>query len=134
MNLTAYKLFRIAASALILLAVIHLMGHLSSLNAKPNNGTEYTMKELMDNYKLNVGGSMRSQTQLMNGFSLAFSAMAMAMGALGLVVPVQRRTAIVYAASLAVLTAISLQYWFIAPTSFLAVAALLFAGAAYFEK
>jgi hypothetical protein len=134
MNLTAYKFFRIAAGVLVLLAAVHFMGHLSSLNAKPNNGTEFTMKELMDNYKMNVGGTMRTMSELNNGFSLAFSAMSLALGALGFVVPVQRKTAIVFAASMALMTAISVACWFIAPTSFLAVAMVLFAGAAYYEK
>ena len=69
---------------------------------------------------------------LMNGFSIAFAAAALCLGVLSLVLSRERtallkRVALTIAIWLAAMTAVSLHYFFAAPTSFLMVALLIFA-------
>ena len=66
--------------------------------------------------------------------SVGFAEFMLTLAALGFTLPVQKKPAIVIAASLAVMLGLSLTYWFIMPTAFLAVTLLCFAGSAYLEK
>lgn len=126
----SYKLFRIGALILLLAGIAHLLGHFASQGVRPVNGTEFQLREMMYGYRTNVMGTMRSQGEIYDGMSLGFSVFMLTLAAIGFTVPVQRRTAIVIAASLAAMLGISLSYWFILPTSFLAAALLCYAGSA----
>lgn len=130
----SYKLFRIGALILILCGAMHLFGHLGSKGAKPLNSYEFQLEEVMYGYKANVMGTMRSKGDIFDGMSLGFSVFMATLAALGFTVRVERKTAIIFAASLAVMLGISITYWFILPTTFLAAALLCYAGSAYLQK
>lgn len=124
------RLFKAGGWVLILLAMVHSL----SLFRKqvPENETERRLLDLMANYKLNLMGSLRSMWDLMTGFSIAFAAAALCLGVLSLVLSRERtallkRVALTIAIWLAAMTAVSLHYFFAAPTSFLMVALLIFA-------
>ena len=98
----------------------------------PANDTERQLLDLMTNYKFNLLGSLRSMYDLMRGFSTVFMLSALVLGVLALLLSGERaallkRVAAVTTVWLVLVTAISLHYFFIVPTSFLAVALLLFA-------
>jgi len=128
-----YQCFRIGAGVLVAMGLAQLAGHFGS-KGKPVNGMEEQMRMLMDTYRTNMMGSMRSTQDLYDGFSLAFVVYSLGLGALAFVLPPQKKMSIVYAGMLAVMTALSLTYWFAAPTVFLAVAALLFAASALLDR
>lgn len=129
-----YALFRIGAFVLTLAGLTHLIGHLGGKAAKPVNGTEFQLQELLYGHKTNMMGSMRSQGDLYDGYSLAFAVFLLTLAALGFTVPVDRKPAIVIATALAVMLAISLTHWFTVPTVFLAAGLLCFAGSAALKK
>jgi len=133
MSLVSYQCFRIGAGVLALMGAAHLAGHLGG-RTKPLNGTEDQLRMLMETYRTNVMGSMRSTQELYDGFSLAFAVFSIGLGALAFTVPPQKKTAIVFAAMLAALTGVSMMYWFILPTAFLAGAALLFGASALLDR
>ena len=98
----------------------------------PRNATEAQLQDLMTNYKFDVMGSVRSMDNFLRGFSISFMLAALAIGALALVVRRERagllkRIALVISMWLALMTAVSLTYFFAAPTSFLAATLILFA-------
>ena len=130
----SYKLFRIGALVVTLCVVAHLVGHFASKGQKPVNGTEFQLEELMYGYKMNVMGTMRSQGDFYDGMSLGFTVFMLTLGAFGFLLPVQKKAAIIFAVSLAVMLVISVTYWFILPTAFLGAAMLAYAGSAYLEQ
>lgn len=130
----SYNLFRIGALVLALHGVSHLFRHFGEKGAKPVNGTQFQLEELLYGFRSNVMGTMRSQGEIYDGLSLAFGVFMLTLAALGFTLPVQKKAAIVIAVSLAVMLGLSLMYWFAMPTSFLAAALLCFAGSAYLEK
>ena len=116
--------------------VLVLLGLLHSLslfqNPVPANDTEKQLLNLMANYDFNLMGSSRTMNDLLRGFSIAFLLAALSFGALDLLLCRERagllkRVALMNAIWLAAMPAVSLRYFFVAPTSFLAVALLLFA-------
>jgi hypothetical protein len=123
------RLFTTGAILLLLMGLVH---SLSFINAPvPANETERQLLDLMSNYKFNLLGSMRSMNNLMTGFSISFMLAALGFGALDFVLrrePSQllKRVALVNTIWLALMTAVSLRYFFAAPTSFLAAALLIF--------
>jgi hypothetical protein len=129
----SYKLFRIGALVLALHGILHLFGHFAGKGAKPVNGTEFQLNELMYGFKTNMMGNMRSHGDIYDGLSIGFTVFMLTLAALGFTLPVQKKTAIVIATSLAVMLGLSLTYWFIVPTSFLAAGLLCFAGSAYVD-
>lgn len=130
----SYKLFRIGALVLALHGVAHFFGYLGSKSAKPVNGAEFQMFELLYGQKTNMMGTMRTQGDIMDGMSLGFSVFMLTLAAIGFTSPVQRKLAIVLAVSLGVMLGISLTYWFLMPTMFLGAALLCYAGSAYLDK
>jgi hypothetical protein len=79
-------------------------------------------------------GSSRSMNDLLRGFSISLMLAALGFGALDLVLSGERsgllkRVALVNAIWLAAMTAISVHYFFVAPTAFLVIALLIFAQA-----
>ena len=125
------RLFRTGAVWLFLLGVAHSL----SLFEKPvaANDTERQLIALTTDYKFNLMGSMRSFDTLFRGFSISFVLGMFVMGLLCLVLsnePVQllKKIAGINALWLVAMTAVSLLYFFPAPTAFLVVALLLFMG------
>lgn len=129
------RLFTAGAIFLLVLGLVHSL----SLFQKqvPANNTERQLLDLMSNYKFNVMGSMRSMDDFLRGFSISFMLACFGLGALDLVLIHERssllkRVALVNIAWLAVMIVVSLNYFFIAPTSFLTLALLIF-GAAWLK-
>lgn len=90
----------------------------------PANDTERQLLDLATNYKFNLLGSFRSFAELQRGFSIAFMLSVWGVGALDLLLvgersPLLKRVAAVNTIWVAVMTAISVRYFFVAPTSFL---------------
>ena len=124
------RLFKTGAVVLVLVGLVHSL----SLFEKPvpANDTERQLLDLMVNYKFNLMGSARSMADLMRGFSVSFMVAALGLGVLDLLLSRERpgllkRVALINAIWLAAMTAVSLQYFFVVPTSFLAAAWLIFA-------
>ncbi len=119
-------------------AVVHLIGHIAG-PAPAANDTEQQLFTLMTSYHFALpGGSERTMTEFMSGYSLACAVLFATIGVLGLVVAkrgqhdselmyVTARTSAI--ASAAVLI-ISLMYFFIVPTMLLAAVTLCFAVSA----
>jgi hypothetical protein len=123
------RLFTTGAVLLILLGLIHSLSLLEK--PVPANDTERQLQDLMSNYKFNAMGSMRSMDNFMRGFSISFMLGVFCLGALDLMLARERsgllrRVALVNTVWLAVMTAVGLRYFFAAPTSFLAIALLIF--------
>jgi hypothetical protein len=124
------RLFTTGAVVLVLLGLVHSL----SLFEKPvpANDTERQLLDLMSNYKFNLMGSMRSAEDFDRGFSILFVVAMLGLGVLDLVLARERtgllkRVAQINTIWLAAMTAVSLRYFFVAPTSFLATALLIFA-------
>ncbi len=124
------RLFKTGAWVLILLGLAHSL----SLFQKPlpANDIEKQLLDLMDGYKFNLLGSLRSMADLLQGFSASFAVAALCLGVLALLLSRERagllkRVALVDTIWLGVMTAVSLRYFFIIPTSFLVAALLIFA-------
>jgi len=97
----------------------------------PANETEKQLFSLMSDYKFDLMGSMRSMDNLFRGFSISFMLAAIVMGVLDLFLRGERagllkRVALINLIWLAAMSAVSLRYFFAAPTSFLVVPLLLF--------
>jgi len=123
------RLFTAGAVLLIALGLVHSLSFLKAL--VPANPTEQQLLDLMSNYKFNLLGSLRSMQDLMTGFSISFMLAALGLGAVDFLLrrsPARllKRIAIVNTLWLALMTAVSLRYFFTAPTSFLAADLILF--------
>jgi len=123
------RFFKSSGVFLVLLGLVHSLSFFEKL--VPANDTERQLLDLMSSYKFNLMGSHRSMDNLLQGFSVTFMLAALGMGALTLAVSNERtsllkRVALVSAIWLALMTGVSLHYFFVAPTSFLAAALLLF--------
>ena len=123
------RLFTAGGVALVVLGLVHSL----SLFVKmvPANDTERQLLRLMSSYKFNLMGSSRSMENLMRGFSITFMLGAWGMGALDLVLVRERlgllkRVALVNMIWLAVVTAVSLTYFFAAPSFCLTVTLVIF--------
>jgi hypothetical protein len=123
------RLFRSGAVLLVILAAVHS----TSLFVKqvPVNETEKQLLDLMSNYKFNLMGSMRSMSDLMRGFSTAFSLASLGFGVLDIAIWNERakllkKVALVNCLWLAAMLLVSLHYFFAAPTSFLTLALVIF--------
>jgi hypothetical protein len=123
------RLFTAGSIFLLLLGLVHSLSLIG--RPVPANETERQLLDLMSNYKFNLMGSMRSMDNLMRGFSISFMLAALGFGAFDFALRRERadllkRVALLNAVWLAVMTAVSLRYFFPAPTSFLVVALLIF--------
>jgi len=124
------RLFTAGAIVLILLAMAHSISLFEPIQA--SNDTERQLLSLMRTYKFDLVGSPRSMDNLLRGFSICFMVAAVGLGVLDLVLSRERSAleggvALVNALWLAVMTDVSLCYFFIIPTTFMIVALLLFA-------
>ena len=123
------RLFTTGAVVLLLLGLVHSL----SLFEKPipANETERQLRDLMSSYKFNLMGSMRSADNVLRGFSTAFMVGMLGLGALDLLLSRERAgllklVALINIIWLVALTAISLRYFFVFPTSSLVTALLIF--------
>jgi hypothetical protein len=126
------RLFTAGAVLLLLLGLVHSLSLLEK--PIPANDTERQLMDLMAHYRFNLMGSMRSMDNFLRGFSISFMLGVFCVGAIDLVLAHERagllrRVALVNAIWLAAMTLIGLRYFFAAPTSFLAIALLIFVGA-----
>ena len=123
------KFFKFGAAWLLLLAAVHAI----SLFQKPvgTNETEKQLIELMTGYKFQILGSSRSMYDFLRGFSIAFSLAALVGGAFDFSLSNERagllkKIALLNVLWLATLSAVSLRYFFVVPTTFLLIALLIF--------
>jgi hypothetical protein len=124
------RLFTAGAVVLMLLGMVHSLSLIET--PVPANDTERQLLALMSNYKFDMMGSMRSMDNLLRGFSITFVVAMLGLGALDLLLSRERagllrRLALINTVWLAALTAVSLRYFFIFPTSCLVTALLIFA-------
>ena len=123
------RIFTAGGVFLLVIGAVHSLSLLKPLAAA--NDTERQLLDLMTNYKFDLAGSARSMMDLFRGFSIIFMVGAFGVGALDLAVSRERagllkRVAAVNVLWLAVQLAVSIRLFFIVPTSFLAIALLLF--------
>lgn len=132
------KLFTAGCAVLIALGLVHMLGHYGLVTNQGDSEQERQLLAMMRGNPQDMGlGMMRTTFDILSGFSLYFSVSSLGLGLLGLVVRrhasaaagLLRQTAIVYAGTYGVMTAVGLRYWFPAPLFFLAVAFLCFAAA-----
>jgi hypothetical protein len=124
------RLFKTGAVWLLILGAVHSISLFREM--VPANDTERQLLELMTSYKFNLMGSLRSMSELMRGFSVAFMLAPLAFGVLDLMLSRERagllkRVALVQIIWLAAMIAVSLRYFFAIPLSFLVIALLIFA-------
>lgn len=113
---------------IILMGVAHLAATNLAPQPEPKSDDEQKMHELMKTVQVDLLGTKRTTVQVMQGFGLFFTLASAAMGIAGIAIAKQaasRRVAVVYVAALAAMLISSLIYWFIIPTSFLALALVL---------
>jgi hypothetical protein len=123
------RLFKTGGVWLLILGAVHSISLFRDL--VPANDTERQLIDLMTSYKFNIMGSLRSMSELMRGFSIAFMLAPLAFGVLDLMLARERagllkRVALVQIIWLAAMIVVALRYFFAAPLSFLAVALIIF--------
>ena len=123
-------MFKAGGLWLLILGAVHS----TSLFIKqvPANDTERQILDLMTSYRFNLMGSLRSMSDLMRGFSVAFMLAPLAFGVLDLMLSREpagllKRAALVQSIWLAAMIVVTLRYFFAVPLSFLVVALLIFA-------
>lgn len=126
-----FPFFIAGCVVLVLLGIAHSIANLQDLPAPPSEEWG-TLLRLMTT--LEEAQTHRTMMELYKGFSWFFTLAPVVMAAAGLVlVPIGcrepsaiKRMATVYTVGCALFLGSSLVYWFIAPTSFLALSTLLF--------
>jgi hypothetical protein len=123
------RLFKAGAVALLILGAVHSISFFQKL--LPANDTEKQLLDLMSSYTFNLMGSFRSMAGMLRGFSVSFMLAALGFGVIDLMLSRERagllkRVALINIIWLAAMTAVSLRYFFIVPTSFLATTLLIF--------
>jgi len=123
------RLFKAGAIALLIIGAVHSISFFQKL--LPANDTEKQLLDLMSSYKFNLAGSLRSMDSLLTGFSICFMLAALALGAFDLLLSGERasllkRATLMNILWLAAMTAVSLRFFFIVPTSFLVATLLIF--------
>jgi hypothetical protein len=123
------RLFRAGGILLILLGLLHSLSLIHPPEAK--NDIERQLFDLMFNYRFDLAGSQRTMWNLFRGFSIAFMLGCFGMGGLDLALwnesnATMKRAALVTILWLATMLAVSLRYFFIFPTTCLAVSLLVF--------
>jgi hypothetical protein len=122
------RFFKTGAAMLVLQGLVH---SLFQKNASAND-TERQLLDLMTNYKFVLMGSTLTMEGFLRGFSISFLIAMLGIGVLDMVLARERagllkRVALVNAIILAAMTANSLRYFFVVPTSFLTLGLVLFA-------
>ena len=126
------RLFTTGGVVLVLLGLVHSLSLLGK--QVPANNTERQLFDLMTNYRFNVVGSMRTMEEFLRGFSISFMVTMLGLGALDLALcrepsGLLKRVALLNAIWMAVMVGVGLRYFFVVPTSCLALALLIFAAA-----
>jgi len=124
--------FKIGCYVLILTCLLHLVGHFRE--AIPADETEKQMLDLMTNYQVKVGSGAVTMMGIYKGFSLTFSLLFLWTGVFSLFlvkqlgdnVALMRKIAIINTGALAILTGISLYYFFFIPTTCIVLALIFF--------
>ena len=116
------RLFVTGAVVLLILGAVHSLSFINPL--APSNPTEKQLLDLMENYKFDLTGTMRSMGSLFEGFSISFMLTSFVVGALDLAVSRERlgllkRMALVNVLWLLAMLAVSLRYFFPVPTAFI---------------
>jgi uncharacterized caspase-like protein len=136
------RFFKFGCWAAALTAVVHLVGCVSG-GLQPANETEQALLDTARNYQFPLpGGTRRSLMDITDGFSLSFALFLATIAGLGFLIarrgaddPVLMTSATrTLAAFSLVLFVISLWYWFLIPTLFIATVALGFVLAAVSGK
>ncbi len=130
------RCFLFGASLLLLTAAAHLAGHFSPPRP-PADESEAQLMRLMTSYTRELGHGPRSMHDLLSGFSLSFSILLALAGALDWLVARRRASdaallrdlALLNALGTALLTGVSVVYFFPPPTICLGLAFLGFACA-----
>ena len=132
------RFFKFGCWAAAITAAVHLVGFVSG-DLQPANETEEALLDTARNYQFPLpGGIQRSLLDITDGFSLAFSLFMATIAGLGFLIARRGADDVVLmtaatrtlAAFSLVLFVISLWYWFLIPTLFVAVTALGFVLAA----
>jgi len=123
------RLFKSGGVWLVLTGLVHSLSFLRKPVAA--NDTERQLLDLMTNYHFSMLGSVRSMSTLMRGFSVAFMLGAFVVGAIALALANEhagllKRVALIITLWLVAMTAVSLNYFFVVPTTFLGIGLLLF--------
>ena len=123
-------MFKAGALWLLILGAVHSISLF--IKQVPANDIERQILDLMTSYRFNLMGSLRSMSDLMRGFSVAFMLAPLAFGVLDLMLSRERagllkRVALLQIIWLASMIVVSLLYFFAVPLSFLVVALLIFA-------
>ena len=136
------RFFKFGCWAAAITAVVHLVGFVSG-GLQPANDTEQALLDTARNYQFPLpGGTRRSLMDITDGFSLSFALFLATIAGLGFLIarrgagdPVLMTSATrTLAAFSLVLFVISLWYWFLIPTLFIATVALGFVLAAVSGK
>ncbi len=136
------RFFKFGCWAAAMTAVVHLVGFVSG-GLQPANETEQALLDTARNYQFPLpGGTRRSLMDITDGFSLSFALFLATIAGLGFLIarrgagdPVLMTSATrTLAAFSLVLFVISLWYWFLIPTLFIATVALGFVLAAVSGK
>jgi hypothetical protein len=134
----ARRFFAAGCWVLILLGLVHLLGHYAMATSRGETEAERQMLALMRGERQDMGlGMVRSTMDILLGFSLGFSLLSAASGLFGLVVLQHERSApgllrqssIAYAGIFGIFSAVGFRYWFPAPLAFLLVAFVCFVAA-----
>ena len=132
------KLFTAGCVVLVLLALVHLLGHYRLTTSGGDTEHERQLLVMMRAAPQDLGlGMKRTMFDFFAGFSLTFSVTSLGLGLVGLVVRrhfaaapgLLRQAAIVYAGTLGVMTGVTIRYFFPPPLAFVAAAFLLFVAA-----
>ena len=123
-------MFKAGALWLLILGAVHSISLF--IKQVPANDIERQILDLMTSYRFNLMGSVRSMSDLMRGFSVAFMLAPLAFGVLDLMLSRERagllrRVALVQIMWLAAMIVVALRCFFAVPLSFLVVALLIFA-------
>ena len=126
----ARGLFIAASVVQVLTFVAHTIAHLTE--EAPTKEDQRQLADLMRTVRLDLPGAHRTMRDLFDGFGWHFSASMLGIGVLGLAMPLgmaRQRFALIAALLMAVCLANSLIYFFIVPTVFIGLAAVLYGGA-----
>lgn len=136
------RFFKFGCWAAAMTAVVHMVGFVSG-GLQPANEIEQALLDTARNYQFPLpGGTRRSLMDITDGFSLSFALFLATIAGLGFLIarrgvgdPVLMTSATrTLAAFSLVLFVISLWYWFLIPTLFIATVALGFVLAAVSGK
>jgi hypothetical protein len=128
--------FKAACWIAIATAIVHLVGYLAGPQP-PKNDIERALIEQFETYRFDVPGGGRTLKEFMSGFSLTFTVFLAMLGGLNLLVvrrcsddeALMTMLTRLNAACATTMVVVSLSYFFIIPTLFLAAIAACFVGA-----